>query len=45
MMRYMLIIPWIKQLFLTKNKAMLMDLHAANKNEDGVMKGHVDSKT
>lgn len=45
MMRYMPIIPWIKQLFLTKSKAMLMDWHVANKSEDGVMRGPSDSKT
>jgi hypothetical protein len=45
MMHYMPIIPWIKQLFLTKSKAMFMDSHVANKSEDGVMKGYVDSKT
>jgi hypothetical protein len=44
MMRYMPIIPWIKQIFLTKSKAMLMDWHVANKNVDGVMKGLADSK-
>jgi hypothetical protein len=41
----MLIIPQIKQLFLTKSKAMLMDLHVINKSENGVMKGPIDSKT
>ncbi len=45
MMRYMPIIPRIKQLFLTKSKAMLMDWHVANKSEDGVMSGPIDSKT
>jgi hypothetical protein len=44
-MRYMPIIPHIKQLFLTKNKAMLMNWHVADKNEDGVMRGLADSKT
>ncbi len=44
-MRYMPIIPWIKQLFLIERKAMLMDWHVANKSEDGVMKVPVDSKT
>jgi hypothetical protein len=39
------IILQIKQLFLTKSKAMLMDLHVANKSEDGIMRGLVDSKT
>jgi hypothetical protein len=43
-MCYMPIIPWIKQLFLIKTKAMLMDWHVANKSEDGVMKGLADSK-
>ncbi len=38
-------IPRIKQLFLTKSKAMLMDWHVANKNEDGVMRSPADSKT
>jgi len=39
------IIPHIKQLFLTKSKAMLMDWHVANKSGDGVMRGLVNSKT
>jgi hypothetical protein len=45
MMRYMPIIPRIKQFFLTKSKAMLMDWHVVNKSEDGMMKGHAHSKT
>jgi hypothetical protein len=45
MIRYMPIITWIKQLFLTKSKAMLMDRHVTNKNEDGMMRGLVSSKT
>ncbi len=45
MMHYMPIIPRIKQLFLTKSKAMLMDWHVANKSEDGVMRGPANSKT
>jgi hypothetical protein len=40
----MSIIPRIKQLFLTKSKAMLMDWHVTNKNEDGVMINLVDLK-
>jgi hypothetical protein len=44
MMRYMPIIPRIKQLVLAKRKAMLMDWHVVNKSEDGMMRGPIDSK-
>jgi len=43
-MRYMPIIPRIKECFLAKRKAMLMDWHVVNKSEDGVTRGLVGSK-